>query len=64
MKTIVDEALRREAREFALRFGCEECAHYEREGDGCSNGFPHEAHKARRLELLDAIEFCKLFELG
>lgn len=64
MKTRVDEALRREAAAFGLRFRCEECAHYEADSGGCSNGFPNDAHKARRLELLGNVEFCKQFELG
>ena len=64
MKTRIDEALLREARDFALCFGCEECAHYEGELGGCSNGFPNAAHRAKRLDVLKEIEFCKQFELG
>lgn len=64
MKTRVDERLVREARDFALRFGCEECAHYEGEHGSCSNGFPNKPHKGTRLDVLNEIEFCKLFELG
>ncbi|HET9930409.1 MAG TPA: hypothetical protein VFQ35_06975 [Polyangiaceae bacterium] len=64
MKTRVDEVLLRQAQEFSLRFGCEACAHYEDELGGCSNGFPNAPHKAKRLELMSELEFCKQFELG
>ena len=64
MKTRVDELFRKESHEFALRFQCEDCAHYDVAAETCSNGFPSAAHRVRRLDLFEEIEFCKLFELG
>jgi hypothetical protein len=64
VKTRVDELFRKESQEFALRFQCEDCAHYDLATERCSNGFPSAAHRVRRLDVVAEIEFCKLFELG
>ena len=64
MKTRVDATFREQANSFALRFGCEDCAHYEPSDESCSNGFPSDAHRKRPLDVVHEIEFCKLFELS
>ncbi len=65
MRTLVDARLRDEARRFALRFACEDCAHFE--GSQCSLAYP----AAPRREALEGnggrpetIEFCKSFEIA
>lgn len=62
MKTAVDARLRLEAARFALRFACDDCAHFDRERARCAHGYP----PAPRRDALDAdtIELCKEFELG
>jgi hypothetical protein len=62
---VVDAALRDEAARFALRFACEDCAHWGRGADGvgrCGNGWP-EGVAADALAG-DGVTFCKEFELG
>jgi hypothetical protein len=63
MITATDPRLRDEARRFALRFACEDCAHQE-DGGGCSLGFPPEPRHATELEERPRIRFCKTFELA
>ncbi len=62
MKTWVDSALREEAKRFAFRFACDDCAHFDPAGELCSFGYP----AAPRRDALDsaAMELCKAFELG
>lgn len=64
MRSVVDERLRRESVRFTLRFTCEACAHFDRDGIACSNGFPTEPHRGTDLETSREVVFCKLFELG
>jgi hypothetical protein len=64
MKTSVDSRLRQEAERFALRFECEDCAHFEEGSGRCAEGFPNDVHRAGRLDGSDRIVFCKRFELG
>lgn len=63
MKTPVDERLSNESEAFALRFRCEDCAHFDVERGRCGNGYPVEPHRARPLAGLATLEFCKEFEL-
>jgi hypothetical protein len=60
----VDERLRKEAQELALRFGCEHCAHFAEETESCVHGYPNEAHLAVSLSTSDRVTFCKEFELA
>ena len=66
MKTQVDARLRAEAARFAFRFACEDCVHFEADGERCSLAYP----AAPRRAALDAdarqshLELCKSFELG
>jgi hypothetical protein len=75
VKTVVTATLRDEAARYQLRFGCEDCVHFEAElvgprgarapaGAGCSQGWPIDAHVGVELDRVDAVEFCKSFELG
>jgi len=62
VRTRVDAVLRDEAQRFALRFACEDCAHWAAARRACGNGWPEGVAK-------DALEgeevaFCKEFELG
>jgi hypothetical protein len=62
VKTRVDARLLDEARRFALRLACEDCAHFCPENQGCAHGYPNRVE--RRLEDAAELEFCKEFELG
>ena len=64
MRTLVDDRFRDEARAFAFRFGCEDCAHFEPEGERCGNGYPTAPHARIDLSVRRHLEFCKAFELG
>jgi hypothetical protein len=61
VRTRADDRLRAEAARFALRFACEDCAHFDDAKGACLHGYPP---SPRRAELLrDEIVFCKEFEL-
>ena len=61
MKTRVDLVLREEARRFALRFACDDCAHWT--GEACGNAWPTRV-EADAITAGDEVIFCKEFELG
>lgn len=63
MKTRVDDRLRSEAQRFELRFGCEDCAHFDVPAAACANGYPSAPHRGVELRVLRELEFCKEFEL-
>jgi hypothetical protein len=48
--------------QFALRFCCEDCAHFDAAAERCCHEWPNELHRlgAVRPPMLD---FCKEFEL-
>lgn len=60
MRTRVDERLLDEARRFAFRFACEDCAHFDSPGRRCSLGYP----AAPRRGDIDRthLVLCKSFE--
>jgi hypothetical protein len=62
--SLVDQQLRREARQFELRFGCESCVHFAPESGSCGNGYPTKPHLLIDLERVAALEFCKEFEVA
>ena len=64
MRSLVDERLREEARTFALRFACEDCAYFEPEYERCGNGYPTGSHVHVDLSLRRHLEFCKEFEFA
>jgi acetone carboxylase gamma subunit len=61
--TAVDDRLRDEARRFALRFACPDCASFDDEARRCSLTFPVDAHIDPDLEGRSEVVFCKAFEL-
>jgi hypothetical protein len=62
--SLVDERLRGEAARYALRFGCESCAHFAPETSRCGNGYPTEPHLGVELARVESLLFCKEFELS
>lgn len=70
MRTLVDARLREEAARYALRFACEDCAHFDPGGSGrCSLEYPASPRRdalgppPARDETTE-LELCKEFELG
>jgi hypothetical protein len=63
MRSVVDDRLRRESAQFALRFTCESCVHFAPEARNCVNGFPTDPHRDVDLGSCREVIFCKLFEL-
>ncbi len=64
MITRVSERLRHEAERLALRFCCEDCAHYAEDRGACGNGYPVEPHRGIVLSEVEQVTFCKEFELA
>lgn len=76
MRTRVDARLREEATRFALRFACEDCAHFDLGSERCSLEYPASPRREALLatpardEATPArdetaeLELCKEFELG
>lgn len=60
----VDQQLRAEVERFSFRFGCESCAYYAPESRSCGNGYPTEPHLQIDLSRVEALEFCKEFEVA
>jgi len=60
----VDQRLRDEAARFRLRFTCEACAHFAPESQRCGNGYPTAPHRDIDLAHVEALEFCKEFEVA
>ena len=60
----VDERFLREAVQFGLRFGCQDCAHFAPETASCGNGYPTAPHLHVDLLRVRGLEFCKEFELS
>jgi len=63
VRTLIDPTLREEARRFALRFTCDDCAHFAAERRACAHGYPNGAHLEVDLAAEESLEFCKEFEL-
>ncbi len=61
MKTRVDPVLRDEARRFAFRFACDDCAYWT--GTACGNAWPTFVPQGA-IDEGDEVVFCKEFELG
>lgn len=52
--------------QFALRFTCEHCSHFQVEQQRCTHGYPTEVHRSARYDdASDQTElvFCKDFDL-
>jgi hypothetical protein len=66
MRTAIDARLREEARRFAFRFACDDCAHFDARAQRCSLGYPA-APRRGALEAQQAgahVELCKEYELA
>lgn len=63
MRTPVDARLREEARRFAFRFACDDCAHFDARAARCSLGYPA-APRRGALEGGTHLELCKEYELA
>jgi len=63
MITRVDSQLRQDIQNFALKYACEDCAHFETHARSCSLGFDPTVHLAHAISPGDTIVFCKTFEL-
>jgi len=51
---------------FALRFACEDCAHFDAPSERCRHEWPNEAHRLPRPGQplpTGGLDFCKEFEL-
>lgn len=64
MITKVDERLRREAKQYALRFGCEACVAFDADARTCAHAYPNAQHVGIDLGTCDEVVFCKQFEVG
>ena len=53
-----------ERERFALRFGCEHCAHWNDARDVCAHGYPTAEHRVAYRDPSGAPVFCKEWELG
>ena len=67
MRTRADLRLREEAARFALRFACDDCAHFDADRARCAHEYPP-GPRRDALAPTDAgdptLSFCKEFELG
>jgi hypothetical protein len=55
-----------ERRTFALRFACEDCAHFDAATGHCRHEWPNQAHRREPAPVgvpAGVIDFCKEFEL-
>jgi hypothetical protein len=69
MKTRVDARLRKEAAQFAFRFACDDCVHFDAGGTSGTGGIPRcslgfAAAPRRDALSRDSFESCKAFELA
>jgi len=48
--------------QFALRFACEDCAHFDASTERCRHEWPNESHRREPAEP-GLLDFCKEFEL-
>jgi hypothetical protein len=63
VRTPIDRRLREEAARFALRFACDDCAHFDAPAERCSLAYPA-APRRDALRPDEYVEFCKEYELG
>jgi hypothetical protein len=65
VKHALTDALARDIETYALRFGCERCAHADLDGRvRCSLEYPNEEHREALVAARKVLVFCKEFELG
>jgi hypothetical protein len=61
VRTVVDQRLLDEAKRFAFRFACEDCAHFDVGADRCSLSYPATPRR-EDLSCRADLELCKTFE--
>lgn len=64
MRSVLDETLVEERRRFSLRLHCEDCAHWDDEGEVCVHGYPTDEHRKRPEASREPLVFCKEFDLA
>jgi hypothetical protein len=64
MKTRVTLRFLDEADRFALRYACDDCAHFSARETACAHGYPLGERRGRTLRDGDELSFCKEFEAG
>jgi hypothetical protein len=64
VRHLVDDVLRAEARAFALRFACDDCAHFDAREQTCAHGYTERPSIADLAPESKTLAFCKEFELG
>ena len=66
MRTAVTLRVIDELRRFALRYACDDCAHFldatSDAPDACAHGYPLGERAVRALRVGDELSFCKEFE--
>jgi hypothetical protein len=62
--TRVDLRFVDESTAVALRFRCDDCAHFDDAHERCSHGYPTAPHRPAVVEPGTDIVFCKDFDLG
>ncbi len=60
----LDERLEREIREHRLAFTCERCVQFDVDSQGCSAGYPNDAHRRATVDRARLVVFCKEFEIA
>jgi len=48
---------------YALRFCCEDCAHFDARSERCRHEWPNQSHRRDPPERPSLLDFCKEFEL-
>jgi hypothetical protein len=64
LRTLVTLELLQEARQFDLRYTCDDCVHFVggASGERCAHGYPLGERRERVLRPGDDLAFCKEFE--
>jgi hypothetical protein len=53
-----------ERESYALRFSCEDCAHFDPRTERCRHEWPNESHRREAPRAVERVlDFCKEFEL-
>lgn len=66
MKQRCSPVFLRESTQFALRFTCEHCSHFQEERGVCTHGYPTAVHRAAHYAGANEqteLTFCKDFDL-
>jgi hypothetical protein len=63
VRHLVDALLRAEASAFALRFACDDCAHFAAKQQACAHGYTERPSLSDLGPESATLAFCKEFEL-